>query len=232
MGSGFEQVDSTRLGRPRDQSLTARRTDEILAAAATLFARRGYSNTTTQELADLLQVGKGTIYRYFPTKEDLFLATVDRLMQQLTAAIDTSTEAIEEPVQRIQAAVLAYLTFFAEHPEATELLIQERAQFKDRQQPTYFVYRAADFKRRREQVQAMADAGRLRDMPAERMMEVIGDVLYGTMFTNYFTGRHRSPEEQARDILEVLLLGILSDSERQQFPAPPGDAPSGPPPFG
>ena len=225
MGLEVEQPESIKLGRPRDESLTARRKDEILAAAATLFARRGYSNTTTQELADLLQVGKGTIYRYFPTKEDLFLATVDRLMQQLQAAIDTSTEAIEDPVQRIQAAVLAYLTFFAEHPEATELLIQERAQFKDRQQPTYFAYRAANIKRRREQMQAMAAAGRLREMPVEKMMEVIGDVLYGTMFTNYFTGRHRSPEEQARDILEVLFLGILSDSERQRLQTTPTDGP-------
>ena len=56
-------------GRPKDEGLQARRTEEILAAAARLFARLGYTDTDTQALADELQVGKGTLYRYFPSKE-------------------------------------------------------------------------------------------------------------------------------------------------------------------
>jgi AcrR family transcriptional regulator len=202
-------------GRPVNHEIRTRRQEEILDAAATFFAARGYSEANIQELADLLQVGKGTVYRYFPTKETLFLATVDRMMQQLTDAIDAGIDAVEDPVEQLVGAVKAYLRFFAQHPEATELLIQERAQFKDRKKPTYFAYREANTKRRQPRLRSWIAGGRLRDIPVDRISDVIGDLLYGTMFTNYFTGRHRSPDEQAEDLLDIALYGILSESERE-----------------
>lgn len=202
-------------GRPVNHEIRTRRQEEILDAAARFFAEQGYSEANIQELADLLQVGKGTIYRYFPTKQELFLAAVDRLMKRLSEAIDRCIEKIEDPVDQISAAVKTYLTFMVEHPECAELLIQERAQFKDRRKPTYFIYREANTKRRQGLVRAMIEAGRLRDVPLDRISDVIGDLLYGTMFTNYFAGRSRSPEEQAEDLLDIALYGILSESERE-----------------
>ena len=50
------------------------RREEILDVATDLFAEFGYSEAVTKDLADRLQVGKGTIYRYFPSKRELFLA--------------------------------------------------------------------------------------------------------------------------------------------------------------
>ena len=203
-------------GRPINHDIRLRRQEEILDAAARFFASRGYSEANIQELADILEVGKGTIYRYFPTKEALFLAAVDRLMQRLSAAVDQCLLSTSDLIDQIAGAVRTYLTFFAEHPEFTELLIQERAQFKDRKQPTYFAYRDAHRERRREQIGALIAEGRLRDVPADRVSDVIGDLLYGTMFTNYFAGDNRSPEKQAEDLLDVALFGILSESERRR----------------
>lgn len=202
-------------GRPVNHEIRTRRQEEILDAAARFFAARGYSEANIQELADLLQVGKGTIYRYFPTKEALFLATVDRMMQQLTDAIDAGIDAVEDPVEQLVGAVNAYLRFFADHTEATELLIQERAHFKDRKKPTYFAYREANTKRRQQRINSLIADGRLREIPVDRISDVLGDLLYGTMFTNYFADRHRSPEEQAEDLLDIALYGILSESERE-----------------
>jgi len=204
-----------RPGRPVSEEIRTRRQEEILDAAAKLFADRGYSETNVQELADILQVGKGTIYRYFPTKQELFLAAVDRLMRRLSEAVEQRVHSIADPIDQIAGAVKTYLTFAAEHPEFAELLIQERAQFKDRKKPTYFVYRDAHSERQREHARAVIAEGRVRDVPVDRIGDVIGDLLYGTMFTNYFTGRNRSPEEQAEDLLDIALFGILSESERK-----------------
>jgi AcrR family transcriptional regulator len=203
-----------RPGRPINHDIRLRRQEEILDAAARFFASRGYSEANIQELADILEVGKGTIYRYFPTKEALFLAAVDRLMQRLSAAVDQCLLSTSDLIDQIAGAVRTYLRFFAEHPEFTELLIQERAQFKDRKQPTYFAYRDANRERRREQIGAVIAEGRFRDVPIDRIGDVIGDLLYGTIFTNYFAGCNRSPEEQAEDLLDVALFGVLSESER------------------
>ena len=101
-------------------------------------------------------------------------------------------------------AVRAHLAFFAEHSRYVELLIQERALFKDRRQSTYFQHRDAYAERWRELYRGLIAAGRVRPMPIERIRAVITDLLYGTMFTNYFTGRRHDPAEQARRHLRYL----------------------------
>lgn len=199
----------------RKEALLASRREEILDVAVTLFAKHGYANTDTQLLADALGVGKGTLYRHFPSKENLFLAAVDRVMRELRRTIDGCIEKVADPLEQIAAAIRSYLTFFAEHPEFVELLMQERAQFKDRKKPTYFEHREANIERWRDRYRALIAAGRVRDMPVARITDVMSDLLYGTMFTNYFTGPRKPPEAQARDILDVVFRGILSESERR-----------------
>ncbi|HUN42026.1 MAG TPA: TetR/AcrR family transcriptional regulator [Acetobacteraceae bacterium] len=52
------------------------RPGEIIAAALHLFSERGFAATKLEDVATAAGIGKGTIYLYFPTKEDLFRAVV------------------------------------------------------------------------------------------------------------------------------------------------------------
>jgi AcrR family transcriptional regulator len=200
--------------RPSDEALWASRREEILDMAAQLFAKHGYVDTDTQLLADKLGVGKGTLYRYFRNKEDLFLAAVDRVMRQLLERVESRIALAKDPVAQVEHGVRAYLGFFAEHPEFVELLMQERAQFRDRKKPTYFEHREANVERWRARYRLLIAEGRIREMPVEHISDVFGQLLYGTIFVNYFTGQQKSPEDQAREILDVVFHGILSDEER------------------
>lgn len=214
--------EPTEVRRPgRRAQNEARRREEILAAAATLFASRGYTETDTQVLVDQLHIGKGTLYRYFPSKCELFLATVDRAMRRMRECIDTRIADVQDPLDQIAEAIHAYLAFFAEHPEFVELLIQERAQFRDRKKPTYFEQREANIGRWHDLYRKLIAAGRIREMPVERITDVLGNLVYGTMFTNYFTGAQKSFAEQAQEILDVVFHGILTEAERQKRPVKP-----------
>jgi AcrR family transcriptional regulator len=196
-------------GRPVDESLHVRRRKEILDKAAHLFAEFGYPDTDTQVLADSLRVGKGTLYRYFPSKRDLFLAAVDRVMQRLREAVDGAIEGVADPLDRISLAIRAYLDFFAEQPGFVELLIQERAHFRDRKKPTYFQHRDANVGRWKALFASLIGEGRVRNIPVERITDVLSHLVYGTMFTNHFAGRRKSSAEQAEDILDIVFHGIL-----------------------
>ena len=198
------------------RSRSEERQEEILDAATRLFATHGYADTDTQLLADELGVGKGTLYRYFPSKQELFLAAADRGMRRLIEYIDARIATIEDPPERIAQVVRSYLTFFAEHPELCELLIHERALFKDRKKPTYIVHREANRERLRVLYQTYIDEGQIRDLPVDRLLDVFGDLLYGTMFANYFCDRQISIDEQTRGILDILFHGILSEKGRQR----------------
>ena len=202
--------------RTSNSQRRAQREEQILETAMQLFAEYGYSDTDTQLLAEKMQVGKGTIYRYFPSKRELFLAAADRVMRLMRQSIDERIEGIDDPFERLGVAIRAFLSFFAEHPEYVELLIQERAQFKDRKKPTYFVHRETNIKRWQALYRSLIEAGRIRNMPVERITDVVGNLLYGAMFTNYFLGELPSVEKQANDILDVVFYGILSDAERQK----------------
>ena len=199
-----------RPGRPRDPDLAQRRRAEILTVAGRLFAERGLAATDLDRVARELGVGKGTIYRYFHSKEQLFLAAVDRGMTALSDQIHRDSDGAGDPLERVALAVRAYLSFFDANPWIVELLMQERAQFKDRQQPTYFAYRDANVGRWREVFRSLIRAGRVRAMPVSRITDVMSDLLYGTIFANHFAGRRKSYEAQARDILDVLFHGFLT----------------------
>jgi AcrR family transcriptional regulator len=192
------------------------REEEILDAATELFAEHGYSDAVTQALVERLGVGKGTLYRYFPSKRALFLAAADRVMRRMRERVDASLAGIEDSLQRTEQGIRAFLTFFAEHPQFVELLIQERALFKDRTQPTYIEHRDRYAVRWREHYRALIADGRVRDIPVERITNVVGDLLYGTIFTNYFSGPRKSPEAQTQDILDIIFGGILSETERRR----------------
>ena len=69
-------------GRPKDEALQVRRRGEILDQAAETFAAHGVARTDVQWIADAVKVSKGTIYRYFPSKEELFVATVRRSVER------------------------------------------------------------------------------------------------------------------------------------------------------
>jgi len=194
------------------------RREQILDVATKLFAEHGYADTDTQLLADALAIGKGTLYRYFPSKRDLFLAASDRGMRQLCEYIDECIEQTDDPPTRIAQFVRSYLTFFAEHPELCELLIHERALFKDRKKPTYIEHREAHRERLRLLYRGYIAEGQIRDIPVDRILDVLGDLMYGTMFTNHFSQRQVSVEAQAQDIIDVVFHGLLNEHGRQRNP--------------
>src|SRR5262245_45737237 len=80
-------------GRPRDEGLAVRRREEILSQAVRHFASSGYANADLDALAADVGCAKGTLYRYFASKEALFHAAVDAVMRGLLEATSQSGSA-------------------------------------------------------------------------------------------------------------------------------------------
>jgi AcrR family transcriptional regulator len=116
------------------------RRQQILDTAAEVFAREGYRNTDLQDVADALGIGKASVYRRFASKQQLFLAAVDHGMRRAARGGRGRRRAVADPLEQLAVAIRTYLAFFDEHPHFVELLIQERAEFRDRTEPTYFAH--------------------------------------------------------------------------------------------
>ncbi|HLI84363.1 MAG TPA: TetR/AcrR family transcriptional regulator [Bryobacteraceae bacterium] len=68
-----------------DQSVTERKRFAILDAARTIFSRKGYAETAVDDVAEEAGVAKGTLYLYFKSKEELYLAALVSDVRAMTA---------------------------------------------------------------------------------------------------------------------------------------------------
>lgn len=109
---------------PKKVDRESRRRD-IIAAAATVFARRGCRAATVDEIAEAAGLAKGTVYLSFPSKEDLFFAlfeaTANDAMQATMPAPGSGTGALE--------AIEAMLVGIARMLEDDSLLIPLTMEF-------------------------------------------------------------------------------------------------------
>lgn len=75
----------------RDRERDAHR-HEILEAAERVFAAKGYEIATVEEIAREAEFATGTLYNFFDSKEALFLAVADRILDDLVARFDAEIE--------------------------------------------------------------------------------------------------------------------------------------------
>ena len=96
---------------PRPMRADARRNyDKILATARVVFAERG-TDASLDEIARRAEVGAGTLYRHFPTRE----ALVDALMQDWTDRVAADAEAAIATGAPAPAMLLDWFESFVEH---------------------------------------------------------------------------------------------------------------------
>src|ERR1051326_7166272 len=80
------QTRTTPRKRPR-QARSRETVDTILEATARVLVAKGYDNLSTNAVATAAGVSIGSLYQYFPNKEALVLALIERHMEQMNAAI-------------------------------------------------------------------------------------------------------------------------------------------------
>ena len=186
------------------------REEEILTESTKMFAHKGFRATDVQVVADNLGIGKGTIYRAFPTKRELFLACADRAMRQLQDSIQGASAEQTDPIKRLIAAIRAYFQFFDDNPELVELIIQERSEFKDRPKPTYFEYRDRSMQPWIDMFAALVAEGRARSVSPEKITDFISQQLYGKLFIHYFNQKQESLAQEADEVIDFLFYGFMS----------------------
>ncbi len=108
-----------------DQS--SERRDQIMAIAAHLIARRGYSATTVRDIADEAGILSGSLYHHFSSKEAILQEILHNFMETLLAKLERIS--IEETDPRVQLDRLVAVAFetIEQQPDAVGLYQQESA---------------------------------------------------------------------------------------------------------
>jgi|SRR5690554_2065377 len=190
---------------------------EILAAATKIFAERGYQVADTQTIADLAGVGKGTLYRYFPTKEQLFSEALRRQLDILRERLEIAVRSAENPLAKIKAVMGAYFLFFDHYPETIELFAQERAEFGSAITPTYFDRMRACNHEWKALFQEVIDRFPVRDISIDAMMARCSEIMHGAGYMSFRGEGGLTAYQQLDDIFEFYLYGILNCDNPAQY---------------
>src|SRR5881275_1456221 len=88
----------------------------IVAAALALFRTRGFDATTTKAIAQRARVAEGTVFNYFPTKEDIALHFLEQEVDHAMAAVRGNTRLRKADLsENLFALVQTQLEFLAPH---------------------------------------------------------------------------------------------------------------------
>ena len=108
------------------EKLISKRNRQILTASMKVFSRYGYQNTDVEKIAHLAGLGKGTVYRYFESKENLFLSTLEWGLNSLKDEIVDAVNKVDDYPEKVRTALAVYLSFFEKNRDFYRLLVQER----------------------------------------------------------------------------------------------------------
>ena len=112
--------------RPALRERYDRRRQRAVYQAAKVFARRGYDQTTMQELASSMGLATGALYHYFGAKEQLLRAICDQLMEPLLERAQDLIAGDQPPAERLRALVRLWVAHVVEHHDHMLVFQQER----------------------------------------------------------------------------------------------------------
>ena len=104
---------------------TEERQSEIIRVAVHLAAEKGIDSVTTQDMADAMKVTQGTIFKHFPTKDDIWLAVIHWIRERLMAVLEKAAAEAVDPIDTIERMFFAHIAFISKHPSIPRLLFSE-----------------------------------------------------------------------------------------------------------
>ena len=188
--------------------------DLILDATDRLLARHGYKRMTMDDLAQEVGIGKGTIYLHFPSKEEVVLSHVDRIVERLKAELLGIAGGGGAPAARLRRMLVARVMFrFDSVQHYTESLSDLLAALR----PGLLARRRRHFDEEAEILAAVLREGRrggdfdFEDAAAAaRTLLTATNALLPYSLSTRELGKRADLEAEARRVVDMLLKGLLT----------------------
>ncbi|MFQ6113070.1 MAG: TetR/AcrR family transcriptional regulator [bacterium] len=111
---------------PRKERERQARREQILNAARKVFSERGFEKATLDEIAVAAEFGKGTIYNYFKSKEELFTCIIERGINRFQQFVAQAIQNITTPREKVETYIDSAFEFFEKHRQIFSILELER----------------------------------------------------------------------------------------------------------
>jgi len=182
-----------------------KRRRNILAAAEDLFARSSYDAVQMDDIARQAGVGKPTIYRYFASKDELFLAVFRAALEQLQQQLSAVLEADLTPEAALKETFRISFTLLGNQVSALRLLTDGQPSLIVRWREAFDGYRLFLVSSFRQVIERGIKSGEFRSVDLETVPPMlVGMVRGGLMSVGDVAGRER----MATAAIDLLLAGL------------------------
>ncbi len=214
-------VASQAMARPAATGDSRRRANwharrqSIIDTSAHVFARRGYHATGIMELCAANDLGKGALYHYIGSKEELLAAIHDRVMDEVMAGADRVAEAGGSPTQQLAMLGDELLDVIHRYPDHVWVFLHEFPALTG-ERAEQFRQRRRVYERRVEGVlQAGVDSGEFRDLePRLTAMAWLGMHNYTYLWLK--AGGPLTARDVAKPFAEIFMGGITNRARRRK----------------
>jgi len=165
----------------RRQRRSADIRERLFRGALELFAQKGFSETTVEDITEAADVGKGTFFNYFPSKDHILLAFGEMQLNKLEAAIEMARRTGEPMPEFLRALGVRMTQEPTRNPAIIRALLQAylsttpvRAAMMDLQRRIHSLHT--------QMIQLGQDRGEIRnDLPAAEIAQVFRQTIFGTL---------------------------------------------------
>jgi AcrR family transcriptional regulator len=199
--------DSLAEGPDRRQRRSTETRERLFRAALRLFAEQGFAETTVEDITNSADVGKGTFFNYFPSKEHILIAFSDMQLSKLQATVD-QMRARPEPMRSFFRAMTLRMTEEPSRaPDVVRALLQ--ANLSSSSVRSVMQERSARAEGLLTQlVQIGQERGEFRrDVPALELAQVFRQTIFGTLLMWSLYG-DASLSDRIERALEILWMGL------------------------
>ncbi|MFY9511976.1 MAG: TetR/AcrR family transcriptional regulator [Rubrivivax sp.] len=198
------------------------RPQELLDAALTLFVEKGFAATRSEEVARAAGVSKGTLYLYYPSKEELFKAVVRHNLSALIAEGQVKADHYEGPSSELLQLLMRRWWELMEYTPAAgihKIVLAEVRNFPELAQFYADEVIVPADRLLSGVVQRGIDRGEFRPMPVHEVAHaLIAPLIFHALQRHSFGacpvhGVEFDPEAQLRTQLEITLRGLETRAE-------------------
>jgi TetR/AcrR family fatty acid metabolism transcriptional regulator len=199
--------------KTKRQVVSEFRCREIVDAARSVFARKGFAHGIMDAIAKEAGIAKGTIYLYFRSKKEIYRAVLGHDMEFLNKGTVERIDAAKDLKDKIRAFTLVRLENAEARKEFFRIMDTEsgslsftRSQYRDwLREP---VLRLASA------IKDASERGEIGRVPAEKVAWIIADMTRGTIQRRLLGQTHSLPSEDSEFLLSFIWAALTSKSTR------------------
>ena len=181
----------------------------IVQCAAEIFSQREFHEVLTDDIAQRLGIGKGTIYRYFTSKDELYLAAIAEGLNGLHAGITAVLQQDAPLESTIEAVVRTAINYFWRQRDFFVLV--------HRLEPKWKAQERAEYQSRRTELVTMVRRVLENSVAREEIGPVntrfAVEMLFGMIRSAcLYRAEGERPEELTRQVTAIFLRGLTGDA--------------------